>query len=88
MATVNGEEAEFVIDLSGLPEDARRAVRNAIELNIPDEARQRALSGPLCESVTWRQLDEILGLAAPLIVAAELARIAETLHSSCRVDDD
>lgn len=55
MATVNGEDAEFSIDLSGLPVAAQRAVKRAIgtsDLDIPEAAELDAVKARLDEDVT------------------------------------
>lgn len=66
------------------------------EVNIPDEAEElarQALSrvatgdGFRLRDSREAMAHEALAAAAPLIVAAELDRIAETLHTSCRIDD-
>jgi len=51
---VNGEDAEFAIDLSGLPVAAQRAVNRAIgtgDLNIPDKVFERAFAAAKADDV-------------------------------------
>lgn len=49
------------------------------ELHIPDEAVRATYRGELTENVTNRQIEEILRLGAPLVVAAELRRLRRIL---------
>lgn len=50
-------------------------------LEIPEEARERAFSGTFGDTLTRRQVDEVLELAGPLIVAAELERLAAEIDA-------
>jgi len=62
----------------------------ATEMNIPDEAHERAdaiaYHYGADESYVHCAAD-VLTEIGPLLVATELERIAETLHTSCSVDD-
>lgn len=61
------------------------------DLNIPDAAVKAAAGEVEYYGVDRADREkaarEALAVAAPLVVAAELERIAETLRTSCRVDD-